>query len=105
MADELTQDVEKELKERLKKASKNVLSKGGTTRLEQIIDKLRSIFKIELGSGGPGKVKQMKIVLEGKKRPVGVKGRNCPAGQRKYLNVYIDKLVKRDFIKTCPQAL
>lgn len=102
--DDPPKEVENELKERIKEAVQNGLSKAGEKKLQEIIQRHRSVFRLRLGSGGPARVTAMKIRLEDGKMPVKVKVRKYPTDQRKFLDEYLDKLVKLDFIRPYPQA-
>lgn len=104
LGDDQLHEVDEELARRVEEATQNGMSQEGAKRLKQILEKHRVIFRIRLGSGGPAKVKPMKIVLDETKKPIKVKVRKYPAEQRRFLNLYIDKLVEMGFLKICPQA-
>lgn len=51
----------KELKERMKEALANGLSKSGLLALERITNETKSVFGTRLGSGGLARIPPMKI--------------------------------------------
>lgn len=104
LGDDSIEVIETELENQVAEALGNGLSSEGGRRLKQIIKNNMSVFKIRLGSGGPTKVKPMKIILEPSKKPIKVKVRRYPAEQRKFLNAYFSKLIEMGFLKPCPQA-
>lgn len=103
LGDSPSQDVKMELRERIKEVNRNRLSKEGTKRFEEIIDKHKSIFKIRLGSRSPAKIRPMMIILDDNKNPVKEKEREYSEEQRKFLYLYFDKLMEMGLLKTCPQ--
>lgn len=90
--DNLTQEVENELNKRIYEAKKNDLSWKGVQTLRKSFEKHKSVFKMGLGTGGPAKVRPMKICLDKNREPVKSKIRRYPAEQRKFLIEYLTKL-------------
>lgn len=102
--DDNPSEIECELSKRVDEAETNVLSKEGAVKHRDIINKHKCIFRLRLGSGGPAKVRPMKIRVDDAKQPVRVKVRKHLTDQRKVLDEYLSKLTALCFIKIYRQA-
>lgn len=72
--------------------------------LERIIDENKSVFGIQLESGGPARIPLMKINLDRTKSPVKVRAHIYSLDQRKILNAIFEKLMNMCFLKVFQQA-
>lgn len=104
IGDDCPEEIEKELKERISKASTNDLSTLRVGALERIIDKNKLLFRIRLGKGGPAKIAPMRVNLDRTKNSVKVNAHNDLREQRKFLDDYFEEFVKVSFFKVCSHA-
>ena len=82
------------LEERVKEAEKEGFSKSGQHELRELLKDFEDIFRLKLGNDPPADVTLMKIRLKPNSKPIKVKARRYAHNQRKFLNKYIDQLVK-----------
>lgn len=104
LGDDRPEELEKELKERIREASANGLPKSGVLALERTINENKLVFSIPLGSGRPVRVPSMRMYLDKTKNPVEAKLCRNRLEQRKFLDAYFEKLVKMGSLMVCPQA-
>lgn len=104
LRDDPLKENEPQIRERNAKAHQNGLSKAEVNRLEDIIEKPKSVFKIRLESGVPAKVSSTNLALENLKKLMKIKLRKYPADQKKFLYIYFTNLVDIGFLKLFAQA-
>lgn len=86
--------IQAEQKKKIQDAERAGLSAKGKNELIHMISDHEPPFKIKLGSGGPEKLKPIRINILEVKNPVKVKVRWYPAKQHTCFNNYVSQLIR-----------
>ena len=98
LGDDPDSDLHETLNNLVMEAQGNGLNEAGVERLRELLQKYGKIFRLRLGASEQAQVAPRNIQLQEGLKPVRVKARRYSTDERDWLEKYVDKLVKMNFI-------